>query len=392
MPRMPETTAETPLRILHAVRAPVGGIIRHILDLASGQAERGHQVGIVADSLTGGDRAAAALAAIAPRMALGVYRMAMRRAPHPADVFALPKFAHLVRDLAPDILHGHGAKAGALVRLAPVGGDVRRIYTPHGGVLHYSPSTMKGALYASLERRLMGRTDLFLFESLFARDTYQRFIGTPKAAIRCVFNGVAAAEFDPAPPDADATDIAYVGEFRYIKGADILVEAVARLAAAGRRVTLTLCGDGEEQEKLKALVAARALAGDVRFAGHVKARAGFAKGRLLVVPSRGDSMPYVAIEAGAAGVPMIAARVGGIPEIFGADNPSLFPPGDPQALADAIVAALDEPDATKARARELRERIFMHFSQKAMVEGVIGAYYEILESRPGRKAASADLA
>jgi glycosyltransferase involved in cell wall biosynthesis len=232
------------------VRAPVGGIIRHILDLAAGQAERGHQVGIVADSLTGGDRAAAALAEIAPKMALGVYRMAMRRAPHPADIFALPKFAHLVRGLDPDILHGHGAKAGALVRLAPVGKDLLRVYTPHGGVLHYSPSTPKGAVFAMLERMLIGRTDLFLFESLFARDTYQRFIGTPKAPVRCVFNGVGAAEFDPILPDADATDIVYVGEFRYIKGADLLVEAVARLHANGKPVTLTLCGDGEEQAKI----------------------------------------------------------------------------------------------------------------------------------------------
>ena len=56
-----------PLRILHATRAPVGGIFRHILDLANGQADRGHHVGIIADSLTGGERAEQALAEIAPR-------------------------------------------------------------------------------------------------------------------------------------------------------------------------------------------------------------------------------------------------------------------------------------------------------------------------------------
>src|SRR6185437_4303738 len=49
--------SDQPLRILHAVRAPVGGIFRHILDLANGQADRGHHVGLIADSLTGGDRA-----------------------------------------------------------------------------------------------------------------------------------------------------------------------------------------------------------------------------------------------------------------------------------------------------------------------------------------------
>ena len=73
-----------PLRILHATRAPVGGIFRHILDLANGQADRGHHVGIIADSLTGGERAEQALTEIAPRIKLGVYRVAIRREPSPS--------------------------------------------------------------------------------------------------------------------------------------------------------------------------------------------------------------------------------------------------------------------------------------------------------------------
>ena len=105
-----------PLRILHAVRAPVGGIFRHILDLAKGQIERGHQVGILADSLTGGERADAALAEMAPRLALGVHRIAIRREPHPADALLWPQFASLIRRLKPQVLHGHGAKAGAFIR------------------------------------------------------------------------------------------------------------------------------------------------------------------------------------------------------------------------------------------------------------------------------------
>src|SRR5260370_34676805 len=144
----------------------------------------------------------------------------------------------------------------------------------------------------------MNRTDLFLFESAYACDTYQRMIGTPTGLVRCVFNGVTANEFDPVALAEDATDIVYVGEFRHIKGADLLVDAVARLHADGRPVTLTLAGDGEEMAALKAQVERRGLGYSVRFIGHVKARYGFSKGRLLVVPSRGDSMPYVVIEAG----------------------------------------------------------------------------------------------
>ena len=85
-------------------------------------------------------------------------------------------------------------------------------------------------------------------------------------------------------------------------------------------------------------------------------------------------MPYVVIEAGAAGVPMVAANVGGIPEIFGCHTEALFAPNSVGAMADAIESALDAPGASQSRAKSLRERIFTRFSQKAMVEGVLDGY------------------
>ncbi|WFU37864.1 glycosyltransferase family 4 protein [Bradyrhizobium sp. CB82] len=370
---MPPSSAQ-PLRILHAVRAPVGGIFRHILDLANGQVDRGHHVGILTDNLTGGARAANALAEIAPRLKLGVHRLAIRREPSPDDFLVWLRMRRLIGKLNPDVMHGHGAKAGAFVRMRRRSDDTIRIYTPHGGSLHYPLHTFKGEFYARLERTLMNSTDLFLFESAFARDTYQRIVGTPKGVVRCVFNGVTPEEFEPVVTSDDATDLAYVGEFRHIKGADLLVDAVGRLHADGRRVTLTLGGDGEEMASLKAQVEKLGLAGSIRFIGHVKARYGFSKGRLLVVPSRGDSMPYVVIEAGAAGIPMIAAKVGGIPEILDAESSALFAPSNAEAMAEAIVAALDDPQGTAHRAAKLRERISAHFSQQAMVDGVLAGY------------------
>ena len=369
------------LRILHATRAPVGGIFRHILDLANGQADKGHHVGIIADSLTGGERAEQALAEIAPRLKLGVHRLAIHREPLPTDALVWTRFLRLVRNLKPDVLHGHGAKAGAFIRLKIAPKDTIRVYTPHGGSLHYPLSTLKGNIYARVERALMNNTDLFLFESAFARNTYQRTIGTPKGLVRCVFNGVTAGEFDPVVKAEDATDLIYVGEFRHIKGADLLIDAVAKLRAGGRPVTLTLAGDGEESGSLKAQVEQLGLGEAVRFIGHVKARYGFSKGSLLVVPSRGDSMPYVVIEAAAAGIPMVAANVGGIPEIFGTHTEALFAPNIAAAMADAIEVALENPAATLERAKSLRERIFQHFSQKAMVEGVLTGYRDAFANR-----------
>jgi glycosyltransferase involved in cell wall biosynthesis len=375
------STTDQPLRILHAIRPPVGGIFRHVLDVANGQADRGHRVGIIADSLTGGERAEAALAEIAPRLELGVHRLPIRREPYPTDLLAWARFTRLIQGLQPDVLHGHGAKAGALVRLRARSKATIRVYTPHGGSLHYPLNSLKGAFYSRVERALMNRTELFLFESAFARDTFQRIVGTPTGLVRCVFNGVTANEFDPVSPAADATDIVYVGEFRHIKGADLLIDALARLRAGGTPVTLTLAGDGEETDALKTQIERLELTDAVRFVGHVEPRYGFSKGRLLVVPSRGDSMPYVVIEAAAAGIPMVAAAVGGIPEIFGPHADALFAPNIVGAMADAIKTAIDNPSIALARANSLRERIFLHFSQNTMVEGVLAGYRDAFADR-----------
>jgi len=92
-------------------------------------------------------------------------------------------------------------------------------------------------------------------------------------------------------------------------------------------------------------------------------------------------MPYVVIEAAAAGVPMVAANVGGIPEIFAEHTDALFAPNITGAIADAIETALEHPEAALARAKSLRERIFLHFSQKAMVEGVLAGYRDAFAER-----------
>jgi glycosyltransferase involved in cell wall biosynthesis len=371
------------LKILHVTRAPVGGIFRHIVDLAQGQVARGHQVGLICDSMTGGERAEAALAALAPQLALGIRRYPIARELSLGDALGLARVSRQIASVQPDVLHGHGAKGGAFLRLTPGISRAIRTYTPHGGSLHYGPRTLRGIVYSTLERLLMRRTDLFLFESGFARTTYEALVGRPRGVVRVVPNGVGAAEFEPVAPAAAASDVAYVGEFRRIKGADVLIDAIARLHQDGRRLTLALAGDGEESAALHQQVRRLGLSDYIQFAGYVPARTGFSLGRLLVVPSRGDSLPYVVIEAAAAAVPMLATRVGGIPEVFGPGSSCLIPPEDPAAMAAAIAAALDRPDALRAEVQALQQRVRAHFSQDAMVEGVLAAYGETLAAGAG---------
>src|SRR5262245_22814520 len=102
--------SDRPLNILHVLRAPVGGLFRHVMDLASCQVARGHRVGIVADSTTGGSRAGESFAAMTPRLALGLTRIPMGRHIDFKDASAVADISRRVQDSKADIVHGHGAK------------------------------------------------------------------------------------------------------------------------------------------------------------------------------------------------------------------------------------------------------------------------------------------
>lgn len=372
------------LTILHVLRAPVGGLFRHVCDVARGQASRGHKVGVIADAQSGGARAAAALAELAPVLALGLTRVAMPRDLGAGDITAVRHVAQRAAATGAQVVHGHGAKGGAYARLAPTHGAIR-VYTPHGGSLHYRWGTPAGAVYLTAERTLKRRTDLFLFESQYGRETFEAKVGPPgtHALVRVVHNGVAAAEFEPVTPAPDATDIVFVGELRMLKGVDVLIDAIAQLTRSGRHVTATIVGDGSDRGRFEAAVAANNLGASVRFTGAKPARAAFALGRVLVLPSRAESLPYVLLEAGAAGLPVITSNVGGIPEIVGPSYGALVPPGDPAALAAAIAATLDDRDGRRATALRLKSRLQASFSVDAMTDAVIEAYGAALARQHG---------
>src|SRR5919201_78857 len=106
------------LNILHVMRAPVGGLFRHVVDLARGQVARGHKVGVIADSSTGGAQAEAALAALAGDLALGLTRVPMSRHIGKGDYAAIKHVSQRAGEVGADVLHGHGDKGGAYARLA----------------------------------------------------------------------------------------------------------------------------------------------------------------------------------------------------------------------------------------------------------------------------------
>ncbi len=157
----------------------MGGIFRHVRDLAEEHAKAGHQVGILCDSTTGGAYEDKLFESIMPHLTLGLTRLPIRRSLGPSDIGAAIGTYKQIKELQPDILHGHGAKGGAFVRL--IGSRLRvsrscvaRFYSPHGGSLHYNEKTLRGQAYFAIERLLERWTDSLVFVSDYERRTYEK--------------------------------------------------------------------------------------------------------------------------------------------------------------------------------------------------------------------------
>ena len=330
------------LSILHVFRAPVGGLFRHVLDLSRGQMARGHRVGMIADSLTGGPRAEDILQKLAPDLALGLSRYPMHRHAGPHDLLALAHVMARIAQAKADVVHGHGAKGGAFARLSFMSPRAVRAYTPHGGSLLFGHNTFAGKFYLTTERFLMLRGDLFLFESAYSADMFRRKIGNPRGLVRIAHNGVSPADFEP---------ITWHGRHRPhvhrriapVKGIDVLVDAIALMHA--RRPADHRDAGGRRPGARRTASPSRTSwpwHRDPLHGGDAGAP-GETLGRLMVAPSRAESLPYVVLEAVAAGKPLVTTRVGGIPEIYGPMSDTLVQPLDPPTLARAILRALDHP-------------------------------------------------
>lgn len=366
-------------RVLHVMRSPVGGLFRHVLDLSREQIRRGHAVGLLCDRETGGDKAQALLTAIAKDYALGVHRISMARRPGLSDILSVHRAIDLASHQEADVVHGHGAKGGAYARLIAArsqrgGGPVAAFYTPHGGALHYDPHSRQGRLFFAFERFAQRWTNAILFESQYGLHAYADKVGRPTCPALVIHNGIRTDEFSPVTLMADAVDLLFIGEMRKLKGVSVLLDALALLASDGRPVTALLVGDGPDVDEFKEQAMALRLRDTVRFAPPMPARDAFARARAIVVPSLNESLPYIVLEAAAAGLPMVATAVGGIPEIFAGEARRLIPPGDPRRLAGAIAQLVADPNQAAADAAALRTAIKSGFSIPAMADGVLAAY------------------
>ena len=109
----------------------------------------------------------------------------------------------------------------------------------------------------------------------------------------------------------------------------------------------------------------------------------------LVVPSRAESFPYIVLEAAAAGLPMLATNVGGIPEIVAGTDTALLPPEDDEALAEAMLGVLDDAGQARATARRLQQAVGRRFTVAAMTDAVLDLYDAVDAQLSGAAAGAA---
>lgn len=299
------------MKIIHVFRAPIGGLFRHVRDLARGQTELGHEVGIICDATTGGDYATQLLKELEPHCSLGIERHPISRMPGLGDLAGAMAVTKIARRLQPDVLHGHGAKGGVYARLAGYWTGKRSFYTPHGGSLHHPARWPMSVVFTATEKLMRNLGTGICFVCDYEKKRFDRMIGIAGKPNKVVHNGIWADEFVEPETNADASEFLFVGEMRDYKGVDILLGALALIPKA----SLNLIGDGPSMDEYKTLAKTLGIADRVFFRGRMPMTDAVKMGRIMVLPSRFESFPYVVLETAAAGLPLITSAVGGIPEV-----------------------------------------------------------------------------
>ncbi|MEP6828127.1 MAG: glycosyltransferase family 4 protein [Aestuariivirga sp.] len=357
------------MKIIHVFRTPMGGLFRHVCDLAREQRRLGHDVGVICDSNTGVG-AERELSALAIECNLGLTRIPIGTLPGFGDLKAARMVTERARQTGADIIHGHGAKGGVYARLAARRLGVAGVYSPHGGSLHFNWLKPPGAAFLMAERMMRFRKTGIIFVCQFEKALFERKVGLGTCQSTVVYNGLRPQEFTSRVLAPDATDFLFVGEMRKLKGVDVLLQALAQIRKT-RPFTLTLVGDGRDLIAFQKSATELGLSESARFVGRKSMAEALPLGKILVLPSRHESFPYVVLEAVAAKVPLIASNVGGIAEIL--PQSLLVPAGDAQALAQAMSSAAERGDAT-ALATSLQAKAAQEFTVRIMAERICAFY------------------
>lgn len=346
--------------VMHVVApARFGGIESVIRALASGHARRGHDVHVVCVLAPDEPPAHPFVEGLT---AAGI-RTHVLRLPARAYVKEWRALRALIDLHSPAVVHTHGFRSDTIAGASARAEGVARVSTCHG----FIDSGWRSRAYQWVQRRALRS-----FEAVIAVSTpiatRLRDSGIAPARITVLPNAFALGS--PPLPRADARMrlgvadgpvVGWVGRFSAEKGPDLAIEAFARTTTPGAQ--LVMIGSGRAEGALRELALARGVGDRVRWPGPIaNASTHFTAFDVFLLSSRTEGTPIALLEAIAEGVPVVATRVGGVPDVVDQDSARLVAPADVAAIAAALTASLADPAAAAGRVARARATIERRFA------------------------------
>lgn len=379
IPPMEEATPSSPAqkKILYVItKANWGGAQRYVFDLAVEASRRGYAVAVAY-----GEEGPLA-ARLNERGIRTIAVPALKKSVElKSEWSAFRGLLALLKEERPDLVHVNSSKAGLALLAARVSRVPRIIFTAHGWAFNEArPWWQKLVIRAAYIA-----TIYLAHETICVSEAVRKDLGTlPFAPLSVIRHGIeppafltrksARATIDPNAGDAFVVGV--VAELHPTKRIEDVIEAVALLTELFPTLRLVVMGEGPLREWLQEVIAHYKLESRVTLAGfRADAVALLHAFDAFILPSRTEALGYVLIEAGYAGLPVIASRVGGIPEVIEHKKTGLLvPPENPHALARALRALVDEPEVGRVYGAALKERAERLFGKDRMFEETFATY------------------
>jgi glycosyltransferase involved in cell wall biosynthesis len=394
--------SDQPVRVLRVIaRLNMGGPALHVAYLTAGLAKRGYETTLVAGSLARGEDS---MAFVAEELGIEVERLEeLHREISPLrDAVAILRLARVIRRVRPHILHTHTAKAGAVGRLAALlAGGARPpivVHTFHGHVLRGYFDPLRTAGFRLLERWLATKTTALVAVSPQVRDDLVSLGVAPRERFVVVRVGIELEQRVAAERNGrgesrrvlgigpDRFAVGWIGRMTGVKRTDDVLRAFRRLRDRGVDACLCMIGDGPDRPAVERRAHELGLMRDTLFLGYQEEVAPFyAAFDAMILPSINEGTPVSAIEALAAGRPVVATRVGGVPDVVreGEDG-FLVEPGDVDALAERLARLAADPELRERLGAAGRARVVPRYSVERLVDDIDLLYRSLLASVDAR--------
>lgn len=390
--------SDEPIRILRVIaRLNMGGPAIHVSSLAAGLEPRGYETTLVAGSLARGEDS---MAFLAERLDIPVRTIPeLQREVSPIDdARSVRRMREIIRELRPHILHTHTAKAGAIARAAALVSGAARpailVHTFHGHVLKGYFDPVRTAFFKKVERSLARVTDALVAVSPEVRDELVAAGIAPREKFSVIRLGIPLEErLGDATADLDyrrlygisesAFVVGWVGRMTDVKDTDAVLEIVGAARDRGLEAVLVMVGDGPDRVRLEQLAHDIGIARSTFFVGYQPEVAGYYRlFDAFLLPSVNEGTPVSAIEALASGTPVVATRVGGVPDVVrDGEDGFLFEPGDTDDAAERLALLASDATLRSALGASGRERVLRRYSVSRLVEDVDRLYRSLLSER-----------